>query len=73
MIVICDVAYPLTNESRNPSIVDASLNYASKLASILPHNPFAFTGCSEKKYNAQNRYSIQTKDDTGMKQRPIDR
>ena len=32
-----------------------------------------YTGCSEKKYNAQNRYSILTNDDTGMKLRPIDR
>ena len=30
------------------------------------------TGCSEKKYNAQNRYSIQTTNDREMKQRPID-
>ena len=30
------------------------------------------TGCSEKKYDAQNRYSIQTTNDREMKQRPID-
>ena len=32
----------------------------------------AYTGCSEKKYTAQNRYSIQTTNDREMKQRPID-
>ena len=48
----------------------ASHNSFSEEASFVTANN---TGCSEKKYNAQNRYSIQTKDDTGMKQRPIDR
>ena len=31
------------------------------------------TGCLKKKYNAQNRYSIQTTNDRTMKQTPIDR
>ena len=34
---------------------------------------YVCTGCPKNKYTAQNRYNMQTTNDTLMKQRPINR